>query len=160
MTDLASLSQNAQDSTPNPQAAAGLMSLMQAAKPRPQPTHAQTVAGLHRFHEIERAVAKVLKNPDLGKKNIRPAVLDMGADLVGEKVMTIPELMSGMQSFPPAEDPLGQKKWLERLYQAQVQAQVSLLRDHASAPPEENPEQWNHDNHADHMAALTSKYRA
>ena len=154
--DLASLAQPQQPQQPS-QGMAGLV--QQPPQARPTPTHAQTVAGLHRCHEIEKASQRLLKDPDVGKKNIRPKVLEMGADLIGKKVMTLPELMTGIKDFPSSEDALGQKKWLERLYQSNVQGQIALLQDHANAPPEDQPSQWTPDNHAEHMSALANMYQ-
>lgn len=158
MTDLASLAnpQAAPQQTPQ-QGLAGL--LQKAANQRPTPNHAQTVAALHRCHEIEKATSRLLKDPDVGHKNIRPKVLTMGADLIGEHVMSLPELMAGIKDFPGADDALGQKKWLERLYQAQIQAQTAVLQDHANAPPEDNESQWTPDTHGDHMSAVTNMYQ-
>lgn len=157
--DLASLAQpqgGAPQPTPN-QALSGLV--QQAANPRPTPNHAQTVAALHRCHEIEMATARLLKDSDVGRKNIRPKVLEMGADLIGSKTMTLPELMTGLKDFPGAEDVLGQKKWIERLHNSQIQAQMAVLQDHSNAPAEEEPSQWTPDNHAEHMGAITNMYQ-
>ena len=156
--DLASLAQPQQPQAPQPsQGMAGLV--QQPPQSRPTPTHAETVAGLHRCHEIEKATARLLKDPDVGRKNIRPKILTMGADLIGAKTMSMPQFMDGLKSFPPAEDILGQKKWIQRLHDSQIQAQIALLQDHANAPPE-GPDavQWTPDNHAEHMGALMHKY--
>jgi len=159
--DLASLAQpqGQPQGSPPPQGVGALV--QQPPQARPAPTHAQTVAGLHRFHEIETASKRLLKNPDVGHKNIRIKVLEMGADLIAHKVMTLPQLMQGIKDFPSAEDPLGQKKWLEKLYQSNVQGQISLLQDHANAPPESpDAAQWTPDSHSEHMGALMNKYQA
>jgi hypothetical protein len=95
----------------------------------------------------------------VGKKNIRPKVLTMGADLIGSKVMTLPELMAGLKDYPPAEDFLGQKKWIQKLHDSQIQAQVAILQDHANSPPEDEPSQWSPDSHAEHMSAVTNMYQ-
>lgn len=127
---------------------------------RPTPTHAQTVAGLHRCHEIEQATGRLLKDPDVGKKNIRPKVMEMGADLIGNKTMSLTEFMSGIQNFPSGDDFLGQKKWVEKLHQSQAQMQMALLQDHSQAPPEAaDAEQWSPDSHAQHMGALMNHYK-
>ena len=155
--DLASLAQpQAPQAAPQP-GVGGLVQQPQQA--RPAPTHAQVVAGLHRFHEIEIASQRLLKDPDVGKKNIRPKVLEMGADLIGKRIMTLSELMQGIKDFPGSDDILGQKKWLQRLYQSNVQGQMALLQDHANAPPEAaDAAQWSPDSHDEHMGALISQY--
>lgn len=159
MTDLAALTQAAQEQTPpNPQAVAGVANLVKQAHPRPVPTHAQTVAALHRFTEIEHAVKRVLKSQDVGRKNVRPQVLEMGADLIGSKVMSLAEFLKGMSSYPPAEDFLAQKKWLEKLFQAQVQGQMTVLQDRAQAQGGDE-DQWTPDTHDDHFKALMGAYK-
>lgn len=157
MMDLASLAQPQQPQQTPQQGINGL--LQKAANPRPAPTHAQTVAVLHRCHEIEKASGRLLKDPDVGHKNIRPKVLEMGADLIGSRVMTLPEFMTGIKDFPSSDDALGQKRWLERLFQSQIAAQMSVLQDRANAPVEENPSQWTPDSHAEHMGAVTNMYQ-
>jgi hypothetical protein len=156
--DLASLAQP----QPAPQAPQGMAGLVQQPpQARPVPNHAQTIAGLHRMHEIEKASERLLKDPDVGHKNIRPKVLEMGADLIGAKVMTLPELMSGIKDFPGSEDILGQKKWLQRLRDSQIQGQMVLLQDHANSPPEAaDAEPWSPESHDQHMSAVKSMYQA
>lgn len=153
--DLASLAQ-----PQAPQAPQGVPGLVQQPpQARPAPTHAQTIAALHRFGEIEKASSKLLKDPDVGRKNIRPKVLEMGADLIGSRVLSLAEFMSGIGNFPSADDMLGQKKWLEKLRDTNIQGQMSVLQDHANAPPEAaDAAQWTPDSHAEHMGALINKY--
>jgi hypothetical protein len=157
--DIASLTQAAQDQTPpNSQAVANVASLVKQAQPRHIPTHAQTVAALHRFREIESAVSRILKSPDVGRKNVRPKVLEMGGDLIGSKVMSLAEFMKGLQTFPAGEDPLAQKKWLERLYQTQIQGQMTVLQDRAMAQEHGPDDQWSPETHDDHWAGMMKGY--
>lgn len=158
--DLASLAQpQRQPATQAPQGMAGLV--QQPPQARPMPNHAQTVAALHRMHEIEKSSGRLLKDPDVGHKNIRPKVLEMGADLIGSKVMSLSELMSGIKDFPSSEDALGQKKWLQRLHDEQIKGQVALLQDHANAPPEAAAaEPWSPESHDTHMSAIKNMYQA
>lgn len=156
--DLASLAQPQQPQVPQGQPGVGGL-VQQAPQARPAPTHAETVAGLHRCREIEKASERLLKDPNVGKSNIRPKVLEMGADLIANHTMTLSQFMSGLQGFPSAEDLLGQKKWLERLRDTNIQGQVSLLQDHANAPPEAaDAPQWSPDTHDQHINSLISKY--
>lgn len=158
--DLASLA-NPQAAQPQaPQALQGVGGLVQQPpQARPTPTRAETVAGLHRCREIEQASGRLLKDPDVGKANIRPKVMTMGADLIANRVMTLSQFMQGIKNYPSAEDFLGQKKWVERLLQSNLQAQMTLLQDHSQSPPEPpDAEQWSPDSHADHVASLIHKY--
>jgi hypothetical protein len=131
-----------------------------APPPTPAPTHEQAVAGYHRMQETKRLMGRILEDSRTGKQNIRPLVLDAGATLIGERLQTLAEFMSGLQSFPPGEDFLGQKQWVRHLYSVSDIAQRKLLQDHraANAPDFEHGTPWNADNHSQHMAGLMAHY--
>lgn len=124
------------------------------------PTHQQAVAGYHRLQETRRLMGKILQNPKTGHENIRPLVLDAGAELIGSKLMTIAEFMNGLSSFPGADDPLGQKQWVRALVSMSSMAQRKLLEHHraANAPDGSLGERWAVDDHGDHMGALMAHY--
>jgi hypothetical protein len=128
----------------------------------PAPTHEQTVAAYHRFQETKRLMGRILQNPKTGHENIRPLVLDAGAILIGERVQSLAEFMSGISKFPPSDDPLGQKKWVERLFAVSSQAQRKILQDHraANAPDYQQGVPWSADNHNDNFAGLMTHYRS
>jgi hypothetical protein len=140
-----------------------LASLIQApppVPPTPRPTHGQAVAGYHRLQETKRLMGKILQDPKTGHSNIRPLVLDAGAKLISDRLQSLAEFMSGISNFPPAEDPLGQKKWVQQLFAASSMAQRSLLQHHraANAPDGTLGASWAADDHSNHMSALMAHY--
>ena len=90
------------------------------------PTAEQTVAGYHRAQEIKQRW-EVLANPKAGLGNIRPLVLEAGADLIGSKVMTFGRPNGGLNDFPGPENPLAQKRWVRHLIAVNSFAQRKLL---------------------------------
>jgi hypothetical protein len=140
----------------------GQLASPQASVPQapPAPTHAQVVAGYYRLQETKRLMGKILANPKIGRENIRPLVLDAGATLIGDRLQSLAEFMKGISTFPPADDPLAQKKWVQRLYDVSSQAQQKLLQDHRAAnPPDwQNGAPWSADNHSDNVSGLLAHY--
>jgi hypothetical protein len=164
MPDISSLlNPSAGDSAPQGALASLLQNSGQSAPPvqrPPMPTAEQTLAGYHRAQEIKQRMLKVLANPKAGHENIRPLVLEVGADLIGSKVMTLAALMKGLSDFPGAENPLAQKQWVRHLVAVNSFAQRKLLMDHRAAnPPDyQHGTPWSADNHDDQVAALMAHY--
>lgn len=136
--------------------------LTQAPQQPQQPlSKDQTLAGLHHFSQIQEKFGPLLKLPSLGEKNVRPKIFDVAAILIGENVMTVPEVMTGIKDLPA--DPLGQKKWLERLVGTAAQAEQKLIQDYINQPPHQDaaeaPSAWSHDTHREHMTSLTSRFK-
>jgi hypothetical protein len=160
--NLASLvnSQDAGVPSQEPEGLASLLSQQSPPSATPAPTHQQAVAGYHRAQQIKHAMGRILQNPKAGHDNIRPLVLEAGADLIGSKILSLSEFMAGISKFPGADDPLGQKKWVQHLIAVNSVAQRKLLQDHRAAnPPDyEHGTPWNADDHSDNMAALMSHY--
>lgn len=108
-----------------PQAdAAGIM------RPPPAPTHQEVVAALREFHEIQRQLGPLLKNPKIGKSDMKGDVYTVGAALLGSGFMTLPEVMTELKSFP--KEPIDQRRWIEQHYNNAVMAQQKVLDDHAA----------------------------
>lgn len=127
--------------------------------PPPAPTQAQTVAALHRFGEVKQAMRPVLGDPKLGKDNIRPKLLDAASKLLGSKVLSLSEIMNAIKGLP--DDPLAQKKFVEKIYGDADKAQKIVLSHHAAAPAMQGtgePDQWNADNHQTHIDGLMGHY--
>jgi hypothetical protein len=155
----------------NPAAASGPQNPLSALMPNggqlaapfsapPAPTHDQAVAGYHRMQETKMLMKRILEDPRTGKANIRPLVLSAGATLISERLQTLAEFMSGISSFPPADDPMGQKQWVRRLFVVNAMAQRKLLQDHRAANPPDGQHgaPWNADQHSDNMAGLMDHY--
>jgi hypothetical protein len=126
----------------------------------PAPTHDQAVAGYHRMQETKMLMKRILDDPRAGKANIRPLVLEAGAKLISERLMTLSALMAGISDFPGADDPMAQKQWVRRLFTVNAMAQRKLLQDHRAANPPDGQHgaPWNADQHNDNMAGLMAHY--
>ena len=118
----------------------------------------QLMSGLHHLGSIQKALSPLLRNPVLGKNNIRPKLFDAMATLIGQGTMSVPEVINGMKDLP--DDPLAQKKWLESKVAKTMQAEQKLVNDYIAQGPGAEPEgEWSMDNHKDHMAGLMGNYK-
>jgi hypothetical protein len=123
------------------QAAGGaIQSLMQGGQPQgqgqpglPAPNHEETVAALRHLWEFEREFKKVLATPDIGKADIKGQVLEMMADVMGEGLVTMPQVLNQLKSFPL--EPLQQRQWVEQHLANVRQAGDAILAHHAAAFP-------------------------
>lgn len=100
---------------------------------RPAPTHDHAVAGVLHLSKIQRELGGILKDPDAGRKNIRPRVIDAAANLLGDGAMSMPEVLAALKSFP--EDPKAQRAWVEKHLSDALDAQLMVLDHHAAACP-------------------------
>jgi hypothetical protein len=124
-----------------------------------QLTKQQVIAGLHHFTAFDKAFSPLLKNPDLGKSNIRPKIFDASASLIGQGIFSVPEVMNGIKDLP--DDPLGQKKWLEQKLASTAMAEKKIVSDYIAQGPGQEPQEpaWSPDNHSDHMAGMMANYK-
>jgi len=99
----------------------------------PAPNHAQTVAGLRQIAFFQKRWKELLDDPDVGTKNIRPAILEVLADTLSDGYASLPQILNTMKSLP--SDPLQQKQWLEKHYADDEKAEGMLLQHHAAANP-------------------------
>jgi hypothetical protein len=126
----------------------------QQQQPMPAPTHQQTVAGLRHFAAIGKQLEAALKDPDVGKADIKDKVIDGMTQLVADRIMSPAEAVSELAGFPAR--PFEQKAWLAGHLQKIVQAR-DLILDHyrASNPPTDAPPPPpSADNHMQDMAAM------
>jgi hypothetical protein len=129
-----------QQGTPG-EAPASLQSLMGApggvpmAAPQkpPAPDYQQTASAVYHLSEFQRKYKKLLSDPEIGRKNMRPEMLEMMADVLGEGLATLPQIMSQVKDFPT--EPLQQKQYLEKHYQQSKMAAMAILEHHAAAFP-------------------------
>lgn len=146
--------QQGQPQQPGANPLAALMAQQQ--QQQPAPTHAQTVAAMHRFGEIKSALKPVISDPNLGKSNIRPKLLDAASDLLGSKVLSLPEIMNAIKGLP--DDPLQQKKFVESIYGNASKAQLAILQQHRGASLQGEPDEWSPETHNDNIASLMQQY--
>jgi hypothetical protein len=169
------MTQNALSSTPNPslpeQTSDGPPNALQSAAPQagggqqapiPAPSHAQTVAALRHFHAIQVQLDALLKNPDLGKTSVKPAIIDGTTKLVSERILSPAEAVQQLSNVP--EDPQSQRKWVQTMMMQTYQANEAVLahRQNAvvsgTAPQEAPGSDYDPDDHGNHMAALATHY--
>lgn len=117
---------SAQSGTPQPQGG------QQPMQP-PAPNHAQTVAGLRQMGFFQKRWGELLKDPDLGTKNVRPEIIDVLADTLSDGYASMPQVLNIMKGLP--SDPLQQKQWIEKHYADDQKAMAMLLAHHAAANP-------------------------
>ena len=124
----------------------------------PAPSNAQTVAALRHFHMIESALEKLLKDPEVGKSDVKSDVIDSVAKLVSEGFMNAPEAVQELGTFP--ERPFDQKKWLEQHYLNTIMAADVVLTHHGMAFKDQNlPDAApSMDNHAGVIGGLMRQY--
>jgi hypothetical protein len=135
--------------------------IMQGQQP-PQKTNItkqQLIAGLHHLNAFQKQFSPILKNPELGKSNIRPKIFDASAALIGQGIFSVPDVMNGIKDLP--DDPLGQKKWLEQKLSGTMMAEKKLVSDYIGQGPGPEPQgpEWSPDNHTEHMGGLMSNYK-
>lgn len=153
------------------QAAGGaIQSLMQGGKPdvpqggMPAPTHEQTVAALRHLAMFQKEFGKILSLPDVGKVDIKGPVLEMMADVMGDGLVTLPQVMNQLKNFPM--EPLQQRQWVEQHLANAQQAAQAILQQHAMSKGPLGP--WEIENAArggssDHiamMSGLVNQYKA
>ena len=130
-----------------------------SAGPPPAPSHQQTVAALRHFAAIERELTTLLKDPDLGKADLKSKIIDGTTGLVAGGYLTPAAAVTELGTVP--ERPFEQKKWLEQHFQQTIAAANQVLGHHQAAFPggAPNEEAPSMDNHHDLMQGLASNYQ-
>lgn len=115
-------------------------------QPMPAPSHQQTVAALRHFAAIGKQLEIALKDPDLGKSDVKSAVIDGMTRLVADRIIPPGQAVSQLATFP--DRPYEQKQWLIQHYQQTQQARDAVLSHHALAnaggPPAPTPSADTH----------------
>lgn len=97
----------------------------------PPPSHQQTAAALKHFDAIEKELSGLLANPDVGKADLKSAIIDGATKLVAQGILTPAAAVTQLSSVP--EKPFEQKKWLETHLIQVVSAANAVLAHHAAA---------------------------
>jgi hypothetical protein len=130
-----------------------------AAPPPPPPSHQQTVAALRHFTEIERELTQILKNPDLGKANLRSEIIDGATGLVSRGILSASDAVQQLGTVPDVL--FQQKQWVQKHFTQTVQAQTSILAQHAQgfAGQQVPTDPSDPDNHMNVISSLLSQYK-
>lgn len=125
----------------------------------PAPSHGQTVTALRHFSALEEELSGIMKDPDLGKSDVRSEVIDSMMRLVGEGIVTAPNAVMELSTLP--DKPYEQRAWVNQHFLNVVMAQNAILAHHQMGAMTgqnvggEDPDQADH---AQIMSSLTSKY--
>lgn len=133
------------------------------AMPAP-PSHEQTVAFLRHADAVKAELTTLLKNPALGKSDLKSAIIDGVTKLVAERFMKPAEAVIQLADVP--KEPLQQRKWVQTKMAQTVQSENSLLDHYGAGNPsllsvQEHFATSNHgnpDDHQEHMSALAANY--
>ena len=115
----------------NPMAA--LMGGQGPGKPPPSPDLEQTMTMMKHFGEMRKYLVKLLSDPDVGRKNMRPSLFQAAANLLGDGFATMPQIINTVQTFPT--DPAEQKKWLQVHLKQIMMAQAQIIDDFRQSHP-------------------------
>lgn len=128
--------------------------------PPPPPTHQQTVAALRHFDAIEQELTTLLKDPDLGKADMKSKIIDGTTSLVAKRIVSPAQAVMQLGSVP--DRPFDQKQWLLTHYQQTVQAGAAVLAHHgagvATGMTPIDTTAPNPDDHQTAMAGVMSNY--
>lgn len=111
----------------------------------PAPTHAQTVAALRHIHAVNTELTGLLKNPNLGKANIKGAIIDAVTKLVADRIISPAQAVIQLGSVP--ERPFEQKTMLEKLFVENMKAESGVLDHHRASTPGSGDFQTEQDLH-------------
>lgn len=103
----------------------------QGAAPIPTPTHGQTVAVLRHMDAIQTELKALLKDPAVGKSNVKSKITDGVANLVAKRIITPGAAVSQLASVP--DQPFQQKQWLQTHLMQAVVAKIAVMSHHGKA---------------------------
>jgi hypothetical protein len=121
--------------------------------PMPAPTHDQTVTALRHFQAILSELRTLLKNPELGRSDVKSDIIDLMTRLVANRMVPATSAVEQLSKVP--DRPYDQKKAVEWMYDQTMQARDAIVSHHAlafaGAPPQEAPDA---NDHMKHVAAM------
>jgi hypothetical protein len=132
--------------------------------PPPAPSHQQTVAALRHFGAIQNEVGNLLRNPNLGKTDIKSQIIDGVTKLVSEQIISPAQAVIQLAGVPT--DPIEQRKWLQQQMNIAMHASQTVLDDHRAGVPgthdmvAEAAHTYDPDQHMTTMAGLMGHYKS
>lgn len=106
----------------------------QAQQQPPVLSHQQAVAALRHFHAIDKELMTLLKDPDLGRADLKSAIIDGATGLVANRIIAPGQAVAQLADVP--EKPRDQKKWVEQHYQQNKLAANTVLDHYRQANPD------------------------
>lgn len=103
----------------------------QQPPPMPAPTHAHAVAAMRHFHALGEPLEAALKDPDLGKADLKDKVIGGMTKLVARRILSPAQAVTQLATFP--ERPFDQKAWLANHLMQVKQAEMAVLTHHGMA---------------------------
>lgn len=136
----------------------------QAPQAPPVLSHQQAVAALRHFHAIDMELRALLKDPDLGRADLKSAIIDGTTTLVSDRIIAPGTAVAMLATVP--EKPREQKKWVEQHYQQNAAAQAAVLDHHRNGSPgsgdwavEGQAQPGSPDDHMKTMNGVTAAYK-
>lgn len=136
-----------------------------AADPQaPPPTYRQTLAAMRHFSALRREIAHVLKDPDVGKANLKGKIVDGISDLVADRILTPSEAVEQLSQVPPR--PFDQKTWLQQQYINTHHAETMLLAHYRQGLAQSGDDartidtSGGPDTHSQDMSGLVQNYQS
>lgn len=128
----------------------------------PAPTAAQTTAAVHRFGAIQDSMRSVMQDKAFGRSNVRPQLLDAASKLLGQKILSLPDIMNSIKDMP--DDPIQQKDFIQNLFNSAKQAEAGVLAHHAAALQSgaiqsNEDDQYSEDDHGKHIDDIMKHYQ-
>jgi hypothetical protein len=126
----------------------------------PAPTHEQTVAALRHYQAIQDELEPLLKDPDLGKTDLRKKAIEGATKLVAARIFSPADAVGQLVDFPDA--PQEQKKWIIQKWFISHVAMLQVLDHHGAAvsagmvPATGKPDR---DRHMDDMRGVAEHYK-
>lgn len=151
----------AQSGPPIGQEAMGAMTRIPSApKAAPAPTYAQVNAFLHRSQAINSVVKPMLKDPKLGRQDVRDKMIEGIGTLMGMGVMTMAEAMNVRKTFP--SQPADQQLWVQKILDSTAMAKDMVMDQYLEAGgnwAEDGAKGgWKPDSYGDDIQGLMKHY--
>lgn len=127
----------------------------------PQLSHNETVAALRHFDEVGGMFGSVLKNEGLGKQDVKSSLIDAVTKLVADRVVPPTAAVELLSQFPTR--PFEQKQWIEKHYQDNQNAAVTVLDHHramnAGAPEDTIEQSYDPEQHMGTIGGVLSRLK-
>jgi hypothetical protein len=133
--------------------------MQSGAQGQPAPNAQMTNAVLRHMRIFAQAYDDLLKLDDIGKTDIKGPFVKTMARLLGDNMMSLPQTLQLMKSFP--DNPLQQRQWVQQHYAQDRQMSLAIMMHHAQSFPDldnEPPLKSGYDHQAA-MAEVINHYK-